>query len=517
MNFFHSMIRIVFLFALLIPNVLYSQSYYIDAIRFSNTQPLGSARIQALGGASVALGADPSALISNPAGLGLYNRSELSITPSLNFNTTTGVLNNSSRNSTGMKLSLDQISGVFSVPKDGIGGWLGGSWGFGVQKINDFNGKIIYSGINSTSSLIDYFIERADGSPAGEIPTIENAFDLTSLAYYNYLIGPWNVVDTTFTDDEYFSDVISFFRPEQLQKETIETSGSQYQITLGYGGNFADILYFGLNVAVTNLTYESTKSYTESNYNYSNTDSATYLPLNSFTAIEKLSINGTGANLTIGLIIRPVPAFRVGVSISTPTVYSLNDSYETTMGAEWNNFYYGDLIGGDTLLNSTFVESAIIESVYSLTTPAKYSFGMAVFLGKLGFITFDAEFLNYSKTKLESQEFSMANENDYMEANFSNQVNVKAGIEIRLSPLRLRGGYAINDIPVDKQNSLNFNNQTFSAGAGLLFDQLYTDFAIVYVKKTSQYSPYLLSDFSEPLIDINSNTIRGVFTLGFKF
>ncbi len=507
-----------FLLALLFPSLLYAQSFYQDAIRFSNTQPLGSARIQALGGASVALGADPSAIISNPAGLGLYNRSEIAITPTIIFNNSTGVLNNSARTTNNTKFSLDQISGVFSNPKDGIGGWLGGAWGVGIEKINDFNGSISYSGENSNNSLIDYFIENADGIPAGDFPFVEDAVDLTSLAYYNYLIGPWSVTDTinNLPDDEYFSDVTSFLRPTLQQQETIETKGSQYQFTLGYGGNFADMLYFGFNVALTTLKYESTKTYTESAFDYSDND-PTYHPLNDFIATENLKIDGTGANLTIGLIIRPIPAFRIGASISTPTVYALNDSYETTLGAEWNNFYYEDLIDGDTLLNSTFIESAILQSAYSLNTPTKYSLGAAIFFGKMGFFTFDAELLNYGKTKLESQEFSMDFDNNYMEENFSNEVNIKAGIELRISAVRLRGGYALNGIPVDKKNNLDFSNQKFSAGAGLLFDQFYTDFALVYNGRTAQYSPYLLSDYSEPIVDIDSNTIRGVFTLGFKF
>ena len=510
--------KIFFLAAIALPILANGQSYYTDAIRFSNTTPFGSARIQALGGASVALGADPSAILSNPAGLGLYNSWEVALTPALNVSTNKATLNNSLTSNTGTKFSLDQISIVLSNPNRAeTDVWLGGSWGFGVQKINDFNSRVVYNGINSNNSLIDFFIENSDGYPASDFPDMEDAFDLTSLAYYNYLIGPWNVIDSGFPDDEYFSDATSFYRPSVTQKEVIESSGSQYQITLGYGANVADVFYFGFNVGLVTLNYESTKTFTEFNYDYSETDSVEYLPLNSFTASERLALNGTGANLNVGIIIRPSPAFRVGASITTRTVYNINDSFETTLGAEWNNFYYEDLIGGDTLLNSTYVESAIIESVYTLKTPVKYALGGAVFFGKLGFLTLDAEFINYGKTNLDAQAFSMESENNYMASNFSNQVNLKAGAEIRLSPLRLRAGYAINSVPKDSQETLRFKNQTFSGGAGLLLDQFYADFALLYVDNTSQYSPYLLADYSEPIVDINSTTIRGIFTFGYKF
>ncbi len=503
--------------AVVMPSVVSAQSYYREAILFSNTQPVGSARIQALGGASVALGADPSAILSNPAGLGLYNSWEVALTPAINITNTKSTLNSNTTSTSSTKFSLDQISLVLSNPnrvENDV--WLGGSWGFGVQKINDFNSKVVYNGINPDNSLIDYFIENANGAPTSSFPGIEDAFDLTSLAYYNYLIGPWNIVNDTLSDSEYFSDVTSFVRPSVRQTETIETSGSQYQITLGYGGNFGDVFYFGFNVGLVTLNYTSNKSYSELDFDYTQTDS-TYQPLNSFNTTEKLSINGTGANLNVGIIIRPIPALRIGASITTRTVYNLNDSYETTMGAEWNNFYYEDLIGGDTLLNATYVESAILESVYTLRTPVKYSLGGAFFLGKLGFLTLDAEFINYGKTNLDAQEFSMSNENEYITANFSNQVNLKAGVEIRLSPLRLRAGYAINDRPTSREDNLKLKSQSFSGGVGVLLDQFYADFALVYQDRSAQYSPYLLADFSEPIIDINSSIIRGIFTFGYKF
>ena len=53
-----------------------AQSYAESALLFSRTNPGGSARIQALGGTQVSLGGDYSSAFSNPAGLGMYNKSE---------------------------------------------------------------------------------------------------------------------------------------------------------------------------------------------------------------------------------------------------------------------------------------------------------------------------------------------------------------------------------------------------------------------------------------------------------
>ena len=55
--------------------------YYIDALRFSQTYAGGTAMNLALGGANTALGAELTSISGNPAGLGLYNRSEFAFTP----------------------------------------------------------------------------------------------------------------------------------------------------------------------------------------------------------------------------------------------------------------------------------------------------------------------------------------------------------------------------------------------------------------------------------------------------
>ena len=58
--------------------------YGEDAFRYSQSKISGSARMQGMGGSYTSLGADASNAYSNPAGLGFYNRSELSITPIFN-------------------------------------------------------------------------------------------------------------------------------------------------------------------------------------------------------------------------------------------------------------------------------------------------------------------------------------------------------------------------------------------------------------------------------------------------
>ena len=67
-------------------SLCYAQDFIDNALLFSRTRPSGSARIQALGGTQVSLGGDYSSALSNPSGLGMYNRSEVTFSPGLTTN-----------------------------------------------------------------------------------------------------------------------------------------------------------------------------------------------------------------------------------------------------------------------------------------------------------------------------------------------------------------------------------------------------------------------------------------------
>ncbi|NCU36173.1 TonB-dependent receptor, partial [Candidatus Falkowbacteria bacterium] len=59
-----------------------------DVLRYSTPQIIGTARYVGMAGAYGAIGADFSSISTNPAGLGLYKKSEFTITPSINFSNT---------------------------------------------------------------------------------------------------------------------------------------------------------------------------------------------------------------------------------------------------------------------------------------------------------------------------------------------------------------------------------------------------------------------------------------------
>ena len=60
----------------------------VDALRYSMQNLTGTARYSAMGGAFGSLGGEFSNLSANPAGIGMYQYAELSLSPTLQLNST---------------------------------------------------------------------------------------------------------------------------------------------------------------------------------------------------------------------------------------------------------------------------------------------------------------------------------------------------------------------------------------------------------------------------------------------
>lgn len=121
---------------LLLSNWAYSQSLD-EAVKFSRTSNLGSARSAAMGGAFGALGGDISSLNTNPAGVGVFRKSEIAFTPSLNFSHIESGHGSISKNS----FQVGQLGAVFSFYSPNFD-WKGINFGINYTNLNNFNKKL---------------------------------------------------------------------------------------------------------------------------------------------------------------------------------------------------------------------------------------------------------------------------------------------------------------------------------------------------------------------------------------
>lgn len=492
-------------FVLLNFSVSFAQNYSETALLFSRTRPGGSARIQGLGGAQVALGGDYSSGLSNPAGLGMFNRSEFTFSAALTSNTTFANYFDNRTDDNRTVFNIPGISLVWHMPKDN-GAFLGGSFAITLSRVNDFNRTTLYNARNDQNSIVDYFIDDAFGSTTAQFD--EDAFQYntpTGLAYFNYLIGPTSILDPPGPDDEYFTDV---GYPENQQEEIL-VKGASNQWSFSYGANINDRFFFGGGVGVASVRYKSQKFFTEI---FDNPDTIQSLQLN-----ENLELRGSGVNLTLGAIVRPVDFIQVGVSFVTPTFYTFTETYEASMDTEWSNFdYYGD---GSEMLNSESASTDIVTSDYNLTTPLKFNAGIA-FLSKFGFISGDIEFTDPSRTKYSADTpgITYNGENNDIKETFQSVLNYRIGAEFRYDLYRVRAGYGVQGNTYRDAFGDGNKITSFSGGVGIRTKVFYIDFALVHSRSNwYPYQPYTFFDGSGPVANLKDHATTGMITVGFPF
>lgn len=497
---------------LLLGGEVLPQSFAETALLFSRTQSGGSARVQALGGTQVSLGGDFSSAFSNPAGLGMYNRSEFSITPG-QYNTSIAgdywagnELMSASNRDSRAGINISGMSLIFSSEDGAKNKFLRGTFAVTLNRLNNFNRNFRYEGENPATSLIDYFLEQADGGKPSQFDRDGSLFNtVTELAYNNYLIGESTILDPNNDPEEYFTDILSL----PYQKENIQTRGAQNQWSFSYGANFDDKFFLGAGLGVTSLRYESKKTYREDFEDE---------PLSSFTLDEELEIRGSGINLTVGGIARPVDFIQVGLSITTPTYYNLTDNFFASMRSSWNNFdYFGD--GSDILTNESASTDEVI-SEYNLSTPWRLSLGATAFVGKHGFLTADIEQINYGRARYSSQnsDIDFSNDNDRIRDLYRPTVNLRLGGELRWEEWRLRGGYQLMPDPFySEQNGVSRASQAISGGFGYRKENFFIDFALIYREGKNSYRPYRVNTDDSPVLKYNQNSSSVLITVGFPF
>jgi hypothetical protein len=482
-----------------------SFGYFNDALRFSQTQALGTARMQAIGGAQIALGGDPTSAFVNPAGLGFYTRSTFTFSPSFGFNDANAIAFGETTNDYRGNLNVSNLGMVFAKASGDIvqNKFKGGSFAVTLNRINDFNRNFTYEGYNDENSIIDFFIQSA----AGIDPNNIDGRGPVSLAYYNYLINP--IPDS---NGDYDSFIIGFPKV----RETVETRGAQYQWNLSYGGNYDDKLYFGGGLGISTVRYSSKKTYLENSFEYYIEDEDRWVAddvINNVLLEEKLAVDGVGVNATIGLIYRINDIARVGLTYTSPSFYTLNDESSSALTTDYNNFYFQQ---EDTVLNVLTSESDIVISSFTLQSPARLGLGGSFFIGKYGFLSADVEFLDYRSAVIRSRDFSPSADNETIRNLYRNTVNLRVGGEFRIEEFRVRAGYNYTSNPYTSGTSRDAIT-AISGGIGYRVKEYFVDLAIVNRSSNQFYSPYSLTSGAQPVVDVANRRNTAVITVGFNF
>ena len=453
----------------------------VDALRYSEFVYGGTARSLAMGNAFGALGADFSALSTNPAGIGIYKVSEISITPSIYTGKTNSLYQGNSGDDIKYNFNLSNAGVVFTViPKKENSEWKGVQFGFGVNRVANFNNAIVIEGANSETSILNSYLSNAQGVEPQDL----NPFS-TEMAFNTYLI------DTMGSLTNYISAVPA---GGTLQSKMIETSGSINELVLSLGGNYNDKLYLGATFGFPYLRYYENSTYREVDA------SDTIVGFKEMSLHEDLETEGTGFNFKFGMIYRITDWVRIGAAVHTPTFYNLKDNWSKDISASYDN--------GAQYTS----ESPKGSFDYELNTPLRAIGSVAFIIGKYALISADYEFVDYSDARLRSRDYKFFDENNTITALYTATSNIRAGVEVRLAPISIRGGYQLNFSPYDN----NYNDgqrMAFSGGIGLRDKKYFIDLGYVYSMKSEDY--YLYTGAPVVVNDFSSHNF--LLTLGFKF
>lgn len=518
--------------------------YTLSQVNFG----FGSARSMAMAGAFTSLGADVASMGINPAGLGMYRSSDVSFSPIMSFNNASHNVRSVGENSQsrfavsnfGLSLNLYESSKTRLVSFN---------IGLGYNRVADFNYNYSLSAQSAPSanpangepyrSILDAFTAQLGVANGGQglFPTQDGLICTPAnsyfwggiLAYNNYLVDNF--------EDEY--------GPYWTTAERIGTNASvghlgelesrgsigEYDISLGF--NLDNKFYFGATVGLQVVDWSRQYFYGE-DYIYSGQalDSDGY-PLAEPAAWmdynQAVNIEGTGVNLKLGMIYRPMESLRLGVALHTPTYYSLQRHYQAYMSSNFEP----DGFVTDTL-------DDVAENSWDFCSPTRLMFGASYSFGRFAIISVDYErdWYNGIRVKNIPVGFDMS-EYDYkaeFKQNYKGSNTLRVGAELKPLPfLALRAGYGVAEGALREDKSLyynspiNYRTTCFSLGLGVALGRFTVDFAyqniknqqtdyMFYYAENSMASSYHgLFDTASPMFSTELTRNYAILSLGYKF
>lgn len=268
----------------------------------------GTARYVGMGGAMEALGADISTISSNPAGIGMFRKSQLSVTAGVIAvgdakDYTTLDHNTVSFDAKKSRPSFDQIGIVWSPSVKNPKTYL--NLAFNYHKSADF-GQIL----NAANYLHNASQNKIT---AAKYPTVNNISKDNPDEADVY----WTAID------QGYESLFGYANADKTQMNYLNADLFLYgQYQRGYIGEYDfnvsgainNRVWLGLTIGLHDVNYHSNSIYSENLENNSIADSQ-----------EQIKIDGTGFDLKAGVIFRPVEdsPFRIGAYFNTPVFYDL--------------------------------------------------------------------------------------------------------------------------------------------------------------------------------------------------
>ena len=456
-----------------------------EAFTFSQADYLGTARFMSAGGAFGATGGDFSALSTNPASIGLFKRNEVTFTPMmLNFNYTDNYYYGNRSSAQKFKYTVPQAGIVATHDIRRENNWKSWQFGFGYNRIKDFNGSLRASA-QTNNCLADKIIPHANGT------YYENLTGDGYLAWYGF------VIDTLpGSHDQY----CGFYSNHEINQHAVVTrTGAIDEMVFSAGGNYNNKLYIGATLGFPFLDFKEVSSYYEDPANEDN-----LYGINGYNLYSEQRNTGTGVNLKLGVIYQPADFVRVGAAFHTPTYYwKIKD-----------NFYRQ--INTDCTFIDDLHYDYINYNTFTLTTPLKFNVNTAFLIAKRAFLAAEYEFQDNGMATLYDDHYDYIAENDAVRAKYGVSHSLRVGGEVNITQgFALRAGYRLKTSPY-KMTKSPYDNTAHYISAGLGFRGTIMFFDLAYVLRMSKDAYWLYDAYGMPC-EYGAKTHSVVATIGCKF
>lgn len=481
----------------------------------------GTARYVGMGGAMEALGADLSTMQSNPAGIGLFRKSQFALSGGLVSQSGDNSKKNWGLNFKGdaTNASFDQAGFVWAS-RTGRNSWL--NLGFNFHKSRNFDQ------ILSTANKLDN----------------ASLNKLSAAKYANGLGGKgsmaWNAVDNSYatllandkSPMKYYNATSFVFG--QYQKGYI----GEYDFNVS--GNLNNRVFLGATFGLHDVNYRSNKLYVE--------DDATGALSDNY---EQLKIDGTGFDIKFGAIFRPIAEspFRIGVYANTPVFYDL------TMHSAY------DLTFAPVKENNQQARKADYD--YKVYTPWKFGVSLGQTVGNYLAMGFTYEYQKYgaidNRINDDDSYYDYWSDSYYTDSNSDDAMNndtelnlksvhlLKLGLEYKPVPeFAVRLGYnymspqfnkrahrdgSLQSPGVGYATSADYTNwkatNRVTLGVGYSYKNFFADAAYQYSCTNGDFYPFM-SYYSDDKAKSQYNNIadatkvsfnrhQAIFTIGYKF
>ncbi len=484
----------------------------------------GTARYVGMGGAMEALGADISTIGTNPAGLGLFRHSNLSVSGGLLMQSNGKEFTNGNKTNA----SFDQIGGVYST-RTGAKSFL--NFGFNYHKGKNFDYILnAANSLNGSSQNKQSFIKGLVGSEGNGGFYVDRDPKTNANVGYSDLNKKSNAYTFSQIDYLYWNTLIPTNNPT---KPYDYDGGNDYTFNRAHNGyignydfsvsgNLNDRVYLGVTFGIKDVHYNAYSEYSENLVSGARASVA-----------DNRSITGSGFDVTAGVIVRPIESspFRIGAYVKTPTWYDLTTSNTTSL-IDYRNYGAAN--------NSKYVNNSYD---YKIWTPWKFGFSLGHTIGSSLALGATYEYEDYSRinTRINDGGYIDYWTGSYYDSSIADtQMNnhtrevlkavstLKLGVEYKpTTNLALRAGYnyvspmyisdgqkdpGLSSLGTSYASATDYTNwkatNRFTLGVGYQIDKFNIDLAYQYSSQSGDFYPF--SNVKN--ININSTTYNNIAT-----